>query len=191
MSTVGALDWLDRLEPEPLREATLARSWPGPHDRLLVEVWPGVARARDLPLGPAERAWSVARLVPPGAILCRQSAVWVHTGAHRPDVLDVVVLGRRKSTAATHVHADRTSLDDAPRLGGVRVTSPGRTAVDVARWGAGQPARLWLEDLRRSGVSDQEVAAALDAVRGRPGVGAARALCARVWSLSAARRSGG
>jgi hypothetical protein len=180
----GALDWLLPRSVDPLRTvrgegvaAQLAQ-----RDGLVTELWPGLLVARDQPEGPAERLAAVAGLVPPGAVLARRSALWVHTGRYRPSRLDVVLAGRRhRSTAMVQVHLERTSDADVVPLPKGRVTSPARTAVDIARREPARQAVTWLAALHAgSDLRGDDVVRALERAGGLPGVTRARQLLAPV-----------
>jgi hypothetical protein len=155
-----------------------ASAWWPIDDGLLVEVWPGRLRARDLGVTLEDRARAIVRLLPPRAVACRQTAVWVHTGQFRPPALDVVLASRGTASAAVRCHAESLPAGAVVEIEGLRVTSPARTAVDVARWaGPGQAGAL-LGALRRAGLPEDEVRLALEQARGLPGVGRARELLA-------------
>ncbi|QAY62740.1 hypothetical protein ET495_05120 [Xylanimonas allomyrinae] len=70
---------------------------------------------------PQVRARAIASRVPAGHVVCDASAVWVHCGGRPPARLDVA---RRAGT--------RRLASDSAEIGGVLVTTPVRTAVDVA-----------------------------------------------------------
>lgn len=185
MSRARALDWLHPTHVDPVRSV--------PHspadeaclrDGLLVEVWPGVLRARDLTPGPGERVDAVRAYVPRGGVLARQSAVWVHTGSARPERLDVVLAGtRHRSTGMVRVHAERLAEHDLVHIDGAPVTAPARTAVDVARWCPPHDVAAWVGALALSGLTAAEVTVALESANGLPGVSRARELLARVLPL--------
>jgi hypothetical protein len=177
-----ALDWLRPTAIEPVRCLTSDRCADDGdrRDGLLVEVWPGVLRARDLPPGPAERVAAVHPLLPRGAVVARQAAVWAHTGRHRPRRLDVVLDGtRHRSTGAVLVHAERLHPADVLRIGGGAVTSPARTAVDVARWADPADVADWVAALLLAGLRRADLGTALERAAGLPGIGRARDLLAR------------
>jgi hypothetical protein len=92
----------------------------------------------DLPVTATVRAATLAPLVPPRAIVERRSAAWVF-GA-----LDTLPLVRSVAIR----HSDRVAVarswrvvvrevvlqaDDVESIGGVEVTTPARTAIDLAR----------------------------------------------------------
>jgi hypothetical protein len=180
MGRAGALDWLAPRGPEPVLEVTADD--PGTRaalrEGLLVEIWPGVLRARDLPVAPHDRTRAIGRAVPRDGVACRQTAVWIHTGQFRPEALDVVVPGRRRSSAHTRVHAEALPPGAVVLVGAVRVTSRARTAVDVARWAEAEVAHDWLRALSREGLREADLETALEQARGLPGIARARWLLA-------------
>ena len=189
MRGARALDWLHPTHVEPVRSVPHSSAAEAcRRDGLLVEVWPGVLRARDLTPGPGERVDAVRAFVPRGGVLARQSAVWVHTGASRPDRLDVVLTGtRHRSTGMVRVHAERLAEHDVVHVGGAPVTAPARTAVDVARWCPPRDVAAWVGALARSGLTGAEVAVALETATGLPGVSRARELLARALPVPLSR----
>lgn len=137
---------LHRLRPRPAPSVTAVVrrvevapwEWTGLHlDGVLVPLWRDVARVATVAEDPALRALAFAELVPARAAVGRLSAAWVHTGGTPPARVTVLV---RSAARRPEPHPDRESaeadlLDDDLRvIGGVRVTSVARTAVDVARW---------------------------------------------------------
>lgn len=112
---------------------------------LLRRVLSQVHVAADLPDDGAARARAAAALVTRAAaalvmkdgVLGHLSAAWVHGAI---DVAPVVVDVLRDravwlpSTSCVRVHAARLSPADVHRVAGVEVTSPLRTATDLARW---------------------------------------------------------
>ncbi len=178
-----ALDWLRPTAPAPLlgRRGGSAEAEQLRRDGLVVEVWPGVLRALDLAHGAAGRSGAVAALVPSGSVLAYQAAVWVHTGRHRPQRLDVVLTGgRHRSTPQVRTHAERLAPADVVRVGGRAVTSLGRTAVDVARRCDPSDVPGWLAALRAHGLNPADVVAALERASGLRGAPRARRLLAPV-----------
>jgi hypothetical protein len=176
-----ALDWLSPTSAGPFtgqaRGSAEAESLR--FDGLAAEIWPGVLRALDLAAGPEGRTGAVAELVPRGAVLAYRSAVWVHTGRYRPDRLDVVLSGgRQRSCAAVRMHTERLASADVLVLGAMAVTSPARTAVDVARRSHPRDVQEWLAALRAHGLCPAEVEDALSRAGRLRGTPRARALLA-------------
>jgi len=92
----------------------------------LREIWNGRAVASDVPVTPAIRADALFGSLSTAARRCvigRASAVWIHTGAHRPRRADLLVPA-----------GIRLDPDEWVTVGPLRVTSICRTAADVARW---------------------------------------------------------
>lgn len=178
MRRAAALDWLAPRAPEPIRDLpsddpearTLLR------EGLLVEVWPGIAYARDLHLRPADRAQVISVHVPGGTVVARCSAVWIHTGRFRPDRLEVLAAGaRRRSTPRVVVHSEPVGPTDAVRIGPVDVTTRERTALDVARWEPDEGrAMAWIAALRAEGLDADALATVTRRADGRPGIERAR-----------------
>lgn len=88
------------------------------------------------------RASIVERIVPPDATACAALALWIWTGGAFPGTLTVIshthfralVYGRRM-----RAYDRRLAADERSRLGGVWVTSPLRTACDLACNDDGSP----------------------------------------------------
>lgn len=102
---------------------------------LLQEVAPDVAITGNLPVTAAIRASALADIAPLRTVVAGLAAAWVWGAAEAPRVLDVVYPRgahrpgndpRRRSRQATLLHCE------VEELAGVRVTSPLRTALDVA-----------------------------------------------------------
>lgn len=98
------------------------------------------ARA-DLQLDPESRAQSAILCVPPAlrtrVALARQSAAWVYGCAPLPATVNLVTDHRRRTTALPPfsdalMHQVALGPCDLRRVGGVSVTSPLRTGLDVA-----------------------------------------------------------
>jgi hypothetical protein len=179
MST--ALDWLRPANPEPVllapREDRVVRG--AVHDGLLAPAGPGDLAAVDLLQDPAWRARSLAGVLVAGATLARSTAVWVHTGLHRPRVVEVLVpQGLRVHAPHLRVHTHHTVATDVVVLGGVPVTSLVRTAADLARWSSPEQAREQIAALVGVGLDPHEVLAHLAGRAGGPGTARARALLA-------------
>ncbi|GAA3866397.1 hypothetical protein GCM10022381_07530 [Leifsonia kafniensis] len=87
---------------------------------------------------PATRALSVARLLPRRAIAELQSAAWIYGVAPEPAQHRVCVDTRARAVIASsprlQVRELRRVGDDSQLIGGLGVTTPLRTAIDLARW---------------------------------------------------------
>ncbi|GAB2467160.1 hypothetical protein [Xylanimonas ulmi] len=109
---------------------------------------------------PEARAAAIAGRVPATAVVVGPSAVWLHCGGLAPEPLD---LARRNGT--------RRLASESTRVGAVRVTTPTRTAIDVAAMLPHEVAVTMLVDLARAGVDLGAVARSLELrprVVGRP-----------------------
>jgi len=101
----------------------------------LALLWDDVAAPAAVPLTPTLRALAVRDLVPRDTVVAGASAAWVLCGSARPRLLEVVYPPGRHRPAPhpgraprqTHVLRDETVL-----VAGVLVTTPVRTALDVA-----------------------------------------------------------
>ncbi|PZR52732.1 hypothetical protein DNL40_10170 [Xylanimonas oleitrophica] len=104
-------------------------------DGVLRRVREDVAVPAAVPLTAALRAASLARAVPPRTVVIGPTAAWVHVGGEAPARLD---LGHQPGThrpevwAWTDVRSEPGLVADSAPVGGVLVTTPERTAVDVA-----------------------------------------------------------
>jgi hypothetical protein len=106
----------------------------------LEEIWTDRAVASDVPVTPAIRADALAGSLSPAARRCvvgRASAVWIHTGAHRPRRAALLVPPGVRIPAPDVgyvAHETRLNPDEWVTIGPLRVTDVCRTAADVARW---------------------------------------------------------
>lgn len=92
----------------------------------------------DLPIGPVERAAAIAPIVPRGLAVAELAAAWVWGAAATagsPAILYARPRGTRPPSELPGAHVREVLLraDDLVVLGSTRVTSPLRTAVDLAR----------------------------------------------------------
>ncbi len=98
----------------------------------------GVYVRADLPLDTALRARAAALVVPPGAVFCDDTARWLHgvPGADpdSPPPLDVASLSGREASGRAGLAGCKRSVPprDVMELHGVKVTTPLRTAADLA-----------------------------------------------------------
>lgn len=84
---------------------------------------------------PALRAGALASVVPRGAVVAGRTAAWVHCGLPDDDSLDLAyAAGRHRPEVWGSVRVWQAPLlrGDTVLLGGVRVTTPERTVVDLA-----------------------------------------------------------
>ena len=106
-------------------------------------VVPGVYVDARVPDDLGTRALALARVLPSDAVICRRTAAWLYgvdarePGRHRqvPE-LDVAVPAGRSPIRRAGVHGVVETLraGDVDIVAGVPVTTPLRTAVDLARW---------------------------------------------------------
>lgn len=133
------------------------------------------------------RARAVATVVPPGRVVCGRTAAWLWgvdalaMGAHR--VLPCVdVMGEAGSAAVRRAGAfgctGALTPADVVVLGGVAVTTPARTAADLARLLKRPDALAALDALLRlvPGLTAELITGALDRFGGYRGVVQAREL---------------
>lgn len=110
-------------------------------DGLMVHVCGESYVRTDQPTTPAIRAQSALNAVPRSlhrrVALARQTAAWVYGCAPAPSVVSLVTDHRRRTTALplsgpAVMHQVTLGPCDLSTIGGVEVTSPLRTALDVA-----------------------------------------------------------
>lgn len=136
------------------------------------------------------RAQAAALVLGPGQVVCDYSAAWLHgvdVGPGRPgrgpDVLDVASVAGRRATRRGDADGCRRTVapDEVTRVHGVAVTTPLRTAADLAcRWGRGD-AMAALDAFARLHQVDAEAHRPMVArFAGRRGVTQYRELVARI-----------
>ncbi len=106
------------------------------HDGDLRHVWRGVAVRRGMIVTPALRAEALGSLVPARGVVGRRSAAWVHLGGPAPRRAELLLApgSRRPGPDPDRVAFAATLVPaDVQVLGGVRVTTPQRTGLDIAR----------------------------------------------------------
>lgn len=174
----------------PLAELTCARL-----DGELFAV-AGVWCPVDAHDGPETRARALAPIAPSRAAAERMTAAWIYGLAAEPDrhqfCVDVTARTTKPAAAGTLLREVRIGPGDTRLLGQHLVTTPLRTAIDLARWGASPgvpPDPTLLADLLAYGpLADDELAALrpTDGNRAvRHGISFSRLAAAR---LSEARR---
>jgi len=162
-------------------------------DGHLVRLRGDVALPARVRATPALRAAALAPLVPPRCAVARAAAVWVHVGGCPPERVDLVApSGGRVPDPAPGRAAATTALPDGDvvLLGGVRVTTPRRTAVDLLSHDPPERALPLVARLRAAGVDATRVRADVAAASGRRGVRAAAALLPRLAVPGPAPRAG-
>ena len=133
--------------------------------------------APHVPVHPAVRAAAFAALVPARGAVGREAAAWVHAGGPPPGRVTVLV---RSGARRPDPHPGRTTAEadltdtDVVDVGGVRVTTVLRTAVDVARWLPTEDALRVLRRLRPVGLDPAAALHRLEAHAGGRGVRRAR-----------------
>ncbi len=101
----------------------------------LVPLWDDVGAPAAVPVTSTLRALAVRDLVPRGAVVAGAAAAWVLCGSARPHLLDVVYPPGRHRPAPLVGRAPRQAhvlRDETVLVAGVLVTTPTRTALDVA-----------------------------------------------------------
>lgn len=139
----------------------------------LVPLRGDMALPRGVAETPALRAAALAPEVARRDVVARVAAAWVHLGGPPPPravVVDGAALGPR----------------DVVRLGGVLVTSPARTAVDLLRRDAPDVVHALLPGLLRAGVDAARLRTRLAAASGHRGVDRGLALLGEVVRATAA-----
>ncbi|PVU81116.1 hypothetical protein DDP54_17335 [Cellulomonas sp. WB94] len=139
----------------------------------------------DVVATPELRLASLAELVPARCVVGRQAALWVHTGAHEP-LRVAVLVGPRVRRPDPHpgrtTHECELTDDDVVALGALRATAVQRTGVDLARWFPADEALRLLEPLCDAGFDAAAALRSLDTLGGYAGVRNARDTLARIAS---------
>jgi len=129
------------------------------------------------------RIASLAALVPSRCVVGRQAALWVHTGAHEP-LRVAVLVGPRVRRPDPHpgrtTHESELTDADVVTLGNVRATSVQRTGLDLARWFSGDEALGLLAPLCDQGFDAASALQELDTLGGYAGVREARSTLVRL-----------
>lgn len=136
-----------------------------------------------VPTTPALRAAALAPLVPARCAVARAAAVWLHLGGRPPDRVHVVAPSRvRVPDPAPGRSASAADLPDRDVLlvGGVRVTTPRRTAVDLLSHDPPDLALALVARLAGAGLDLAQVRADVASAAGRRGIRAAAALLPRL-----------
>lgn len=153
-----------------MRHVALHQAGPLRLDGLLGSELPGVIAAGDVPVGPLERARSLAGRVPPRAVVMLASAAWIHRGGPAPECLELAVpTPSRRRFGGVRTHCVRHRVEDIVQIGPLRVTSPLATAADLARYAGDDEDHLHhrrraaLTGLLDSGLTVAEVVEAIAA----------------------------
>jgi hypothetical protein len=147
--------------------------------RVLRRVLRGVYLHRDVPLTIEVRAACLARVLPEHAVVCDHTAAWLlgvdcqpPAALDAPLDLDVVNVGGHDRTTRSGIHGGKRTLhdDEIWEVAGVRVTSPVRTACDLAcRRGRRQALAVLDAFMRHCGLVKADYRAELRRFRGRRG----------------------
>jgi len=129
-------------------------------DGLLVDLGAGIYLPADASCTTSSRADAFATVVPPWAALAMEAAAWVH-GGPRPTPPFVLITsetaGSRPVPDGTRLTVTPLTQADVVQISGLRLTSPLRTAVDLARAGTGATAHAAFHWLMRRHVKPAEV----------------------------------
>ncbi|WP_432494433.1 hypothetical protein [Kineococcus gypseus] len=162
--------------PAPAARAAAARQV---REGLLQRVVGDVVVAAGVPVDAGVRAAALALLLPAEGVVVGAAAAWVHVGAPLPPPREVLLArrsaARHQPRGGVRLTTSRARLDaaDVVRVGALRVSSPARTLLDVARSEPRRAARL-RELLGAAGLSTAEVEQAARRARGLAHVRAAR-----------------
>lgn len=147
-------------------------------DGHLVEVREGFALVAGVDETAALRAGTFAGDVTAGLALARHSAAWVHTGGAPATARTCVVYRPGTSRPRTRLWLDAVQAPlrpwDVEDVGGVAVTTPVRTAMDLATWGTEDQSRQALLRLAAAGADLRAAAVQLDRTTGWRGARVAR-----------------
>jgi hypothetical protein len=130
---------------------------------------------------------------PAAAVLGHATAVWLHAGGPAPARVDVVIApgSTRLRSAVLRLHEHRLAVDEVDRVGALLVTSPIRTAADVARTLAPPTVLRHLDALNQAcAVSAVDVLAQLERMPHGRGVARARS-AVHAWATAVASRPAG
>lgn len=138
----------------------------------VVEVRPGFALVAGVAETSADRARTLLAAVPADVVVAREWAVWVHAGGRPPRPQHRVCVVYRPGTSRPRslpgLETVQASLRpwDVSTVAGLSVTSPVRTAMDVATWSATLPGTRSLARLRACGTDLPTAVAQLRRVAG-------------------------
>ena len=110
---------------------------------LVTHIGAGIHVPTDAQCSTTARAAAFAPLLPHWGVVGLEAAAWV-LGGPTPSppftLLADAAVGSRRTPEGIRVMESSLPDADVVTLAGVRVTSPARTAADLARWGSGQRA---------------------------------------------------
>lgn len=185
---------MDQLPTHPLTATDLTRLGVSPRalrrlleDGELRRVVRGVYCRADLPDTVELRAQSLARVLPPGSVVCDRTAAWIWgidvlgpLEPVSPSRIEVVrVDGDRSRNCAVLGGKRDLKPEEIVEVNGLRLTTPVRTACDLACL-RGRYSALAVYDAfaRHFGLTPVDFAKQLERYRGRRGVKQARELAA-------------
>ena len=125
--------------------------------RRLVMLAPDVAVLPGASVTRSDRLVALAARIPPRTVVGRLSAAWVHTGHGDPLTLAVLyppTAHRPHRRPDLRTHQATVAADEVEGLGGLLVTRPLRTAVDLARHVPRELSLPALERLCHDGLLD-------------------------------------
>ena len=136
-------------------------------------LFPDVYACSSLPADHARRARAAARLVVPGAVVSGRSAavLWGVDLAGPHDDVECTIAPECRAGAVRGLRVTRRALvaEDIARRGGVRVTTPARTAFDLARIRPLEEAVVALDRFLQRGLVDLEHLRTVATTVGGPG----------------------
>jgi hypothetical protein len=162
--------------------------------RRLTRVLQGVYQHMDAPLSAQTRAQAAQLVIRPHVVICDRTAAWLH-GVDTFDIRELAALPlidtcvlttdsrvRRRGCLGTRRALDPT---DVMRIGGLSVTTPLRTALDLGRRLRASDALAALDGFRRLGlVTASELQNDLDRYAGQRGIVQLRRLAPLADSLA-------
>ncbi|MEE6281108.1 hypothetical protein [Georgenia sp. MJ170] len=179
----AALTWLRPSPVSPLAVHATDGPWfaGARFDGLLQPTTDGGLAAADLLASPDGRATALSGSMPPGTVVARLSAVWIHTGRHRPERLALLVAPTEpRGHHHGSIHRQRYDPADVTHIGTVPVTTPLRTAVDLLCFDSAPRAGPAVGALIRGGLDPAAILAQLADPRRRLPVARARRRLAAV-----------
>ena len=120
-----------------------------------------------------------------GAVVCLETAAWLFAGGRPPVEIDIAVHRGMPRVKGRGLRIHQIDYEPAdiwlPATAGVPVTSPARTAVDLAaRLSLAEAVGMFVGLAAATGLRPEHVLEGLDPLSGRPGVARARA-AVRAW----------
>lgn len=126
----------------------------------------GTAVPTDLLHTPVQRARALAPLVPRGAVVAGEAALWVHAGGPGPSSLALIIPSRQGRGPGTIVYRGSVLPCDVVTVGGLRCLRLARAVVDLARTAAPARAVEVVLTARNLGLGSTELHLALNRCRG-------------------------